>query len=98
VPFVSNSNLSFFIGVTASDTNPAMFLAGDDNLTNGVPVKNGILSLTPGRPTGWTRTRHNQQGNIALADGSVMSMSTPVLRAAVASSGTATNTVEIEMP
>jgi prepilin-type processing-associated H-X9-DG protein len=46
-------------------------LYGDRNLTNGWPLENGMLVLTPNRPVGWTHELHNRQGNVALADGSV---------------------------
>jgi prepilin-type processing-associated H-X9-DG protein len=48
-----------------------MFLAGDRNLTNGLPLQEGVLVLTPNRRVGWTHELHDRQGNIAMADGSV---------------------------
>jgi hypothetical protein len=48
-----------------------MLLCADRNLTNGLPIKNGILELPPGRLIGWTYGMHFPQGNVALADGSV---------------------------
>src|SRR5262245_47184752 len=33
--FAGNTNLSYFVGVDATDLNPQSFLSGDHNLTNG---------------------------------------------------------------
>jgi len=54
--FLSNSNISFFIGLDATETDPQSFLSGDRNLTNGTPIQNGILKLMPNRATGWIYT------------------------------------------
>ena len=70
-PGFSNANLSYFVGLDAKETYPSMFLYGDRNLTNGLPIREGILYLPPDRPVGWTRELHDRQGNVALADGSV---------------------------
>ncbi|MGO8925705.1 MAG: type II secretion system protein [Limisphaerales bacterium] len=70
-PGFSNANLSYFVGLDANETYPSMFLYGDRNLTNGLPIQEGILYLTPDRPVGFTHELHNCQGNVALADGSV---------------------------
>jgi prepilin-type processing-associated H-X9-DG protein len=67
----SITNLSYFLSLDAEETYPGMFLSGDRNLTNGLPIQNGILVLPPNRPVGFTHELHNGQGNIALADGSV---------------------------
>jgi len=67
----SNTNLSYFVGLDADETSPQMFLYGDRNLTNGLPITNGILLLVPNRPIGWTHGLHYPQGNIALGDGRV---------------------------
>jgi hypothetical protein len=70
-PGFSNSNLSYFVGLDANETSPQVFLYGDRNLTNGLPITDGILLLVPNRPMGWTQGLHYPQGNIALGDGSV---------------------------
>ena len=70
-PGFSNANLSYFVGLDAEETYPSMFLYGDRNLTNGLPIQDGILVLMPNTPLGWTRELHDRQGNVALADGSV---------------------------
>jgi len=72
--FLRNSNVSFFIGLSATETDPQSLLAGDRNLTNGTPVRNGILELTTNHIARWTSELHNRCGNIALSDGSVQQM------------------------
>jgi prepilin-type processing-associated H-X9-DG protein len=91
-----NSNLSFFVGIDAAETNAAMILYGDHNLTNGTPVRNGILELTAKHPTGWTAEMHDGVGNVALADGSVQQVSIAGIRSVVANTGVVTN--RLQMP
>jgi len=86
-----NSNVSFFVGVDANEANAAGMLYGDHNITNGMPIRNGILTLTTNRPSGWTSDIHNKAGNIALADGSVQMLSSAGLQAIVAHTGMQTN-------
>jgi len=89
--FFNNSNLSYFVGIDASETNPQSLLMGDRNITNGTPIRNGILELTTNSPTGWTAEIHRKVGNIVLADGSVQQVSQNGLRQTLASTGAVTN-------
>ncbi|HEX4342405.1 MAG TPA: hypothetical protein VH255_03385 [Verrucomicrobiae bacterium] len=67
-----NTNISYFVGVDASDAYPQMMLLGDRNLSlNDVPVRSGLISLTTNTVVGWTDELHVRKGNIGLADGSV---------------------------
>src|SRR6185312_5046570 len=93
--FLSNSNLSYFIGVDANETNSQMILYGDRNVTNGTLVKNGLLNLTSNAPVGWTSDIHNGVGNFCLADGSVQQLSLADLRDVVANTGVATNRLQL---
>ncbi|HEX4265073.1 MAG TPA: type II secretion system protein [Verrucomicrobiae bacterium] len=81
--YLNNSNLSYFVGLDANETDPQGILSGDRNLTNGTAVKNGILQLTTNSAAGWTDEMHKQCGNIALADGSVQQVSTIGLRESI---------------
>ena len=95
--FMNNSNVSFFVGVAATETNPAALLAGDRNITNTTPVKNGILNLTTANNTaGWTAEMHGRVGNIILSDGSVQQVNISGLRAAVQNTGFTSN--RLQMP
>jgi competence protein ComGC len=86
---LSNQNLSYFVNLASHfRTNlPAEEpLFGDRNLTGGV-LSNGtvrILSSTNG--LGWSQDLHQHFGNIALADGSVSSVSTQALHEMVQTS------------
>lgn len=96
--WLSNSNLSFFVGIVTNEVNPFMILSGDHNLTNGSAVKNGQLELTAAQPLGWTAQMHNSVGNIGLADGSVQHGVASVgvgLRNLVASTGVVTNLIQM---
>jgi competence protein ComGC len=85
---LSNSNVSYFVGVDATESNPDMFLAGDRNLTNGTALSpNRILVLTTNHPTGWTHELHKLTGNVALSDGSVHQITTSTMRLAITASG-----------
>ncbi len=94
--WLNNSNISFFFGIDASETNSQMMLSGDRNITNNTRVKNGILELTTNTPAGWTGEMHNKLGNVGLADGSVQQFSFAGLRTAVTNTGLATN--RLQMP
>ncbi len=83
----SNHRLSYFVGLQAAESNPNMFLAGDRNITNGLPVKNGLLLLDTNRVAGWTRQIHHGAGNIAFTDGSVQQLTSSGLNTAMLHSG-----------
>ncbi|HLX69068.1 MAG TPA: type II secretion system protein [Verrucomicrobiae bacterium] len=86
-----NSNISYFVGLDAAETNATTLLLGDHNITNGTPLKNGLLALTTNRLAGWTKEVHNQIGNICLADGNVQQDSTTGLQDQIAQTGVVTN-------
>jgi prepilin-type processing-associated H-X9-DG protein len=92
---VNNSNVSYFVGVDASESAPQMVLSGDDNWLiggpRGVPVKPGLLLLATNAPVAWSETRHKQQGNVGLADGSVQGWSSSKLTEGLILTGVATN-------
>jgi prepilin-type processing-associated H-X9-DG protein len=84
---LSNTNVSYFLNLDAKETTPQMFLAGDRNLTNGLPLTNHVLFLATNLPAGWTHEMHSGNGNVALADGSVQQFSTIRLGRAVTNAG-----------
>ena len=93
---LSNSNISYFIGLDAAETKPQMFLSGDENFAiGGVPVKSGVLQLLANTPIAWTKARHKLHGNISFADGSVQQLTTDGLRQALQQTGVATNRLAI---
>jgi len=94
-PNLSNTNISYFIGLDAKDTMPQMFLAGDRNIVGGTLLPNRILLLTTNDAVSWGKDLHKNQGNVALADGSVQGFSSLRLQAALIDTGTLTNRLAI---
>jgi competence protein ComGC len=91
---LSNSKISYFVGLDATDTNATLFLTGDRNITNGIRPAGGLLTLTTNRPAGWTEELHRSStnrktmiGNLALSDGSVHQVGNLGLRQALQASG-----------
>ncbi len=74
--FSGNHQLSYFLGLHASETMPQSILAGDRNLTtNGTPVAPGRYVFPAATRFGFTAELHNQSGNLLLGDGSVQQVS-----------------------
>jgi prepilin-type processing-associated H-X9-DG protein len=93
---LSNTNISYFVGVDANDRFPQSLLAGDRNLmTNGIPVGGGLLILATSVTVGWTAAMHNGAGNVALGDGSVQQLNSKRSLDQLAASGVATNRLAI---
>jgi len=69
----NDRNVSYFVGVDATEYFPQMFLSGDRNLAfERKPLQPGIFVCATNRSAlSWTETIHNRCGNIGLADGSV---------------------------
>jgi len=89
--FFSNSNVSFFLGLNFSKNDPQAIWTGDRNITNGTPIRNGILELTTNQPPGWTDEIHRRVGNVVLSDGSVQQVSQSGLRGAFVNTHNPTN-------
>lgn len=92
---LQNINISYFVGLDASDADPQMLLAGDRNITNGLPPVRTVLILPPARPTGWTAAMHNKVGNVGLSDGSVQQVSTSGLQSALKNDSGRTNRIAL---
>jgi hypothetical protein len=79
---LTNTNISYFIGLDADETRPGMLLAGDRNLQqDGIPYPPGIWQLRTNRNITWGPGLHTRKGspacgNVALADGSVQQLTT----------------------
>ena len=95
----SDSNISYFFGLDATEGNPQSLLIGDDNLAvGGKPVQPGILNLATNAPVTWTAARHKYYGNIALTDGSVQQTTSNLLAAALVNSTTNSAVVRLVIP
>lgn len=92
----NNANVSYFVGLDASEGQPEMFLSGDENFAvGGIPVKSGLLELSTNLSVTWTDARHKFSGNIGLVDGSVQQIATTNLQEALHQTGLATNRLAI---
>jgi len=86
-----STNISYFVGLDATNTAVSSFLSGDYNITNAGGLKGNVLSASTNDPVGWRVAFHADGGNIGLADGSVQQFSTVRLREAIANTGFQTN-------
>jgi prepilin-type processing-associated H-X9-DG protein len=68
---LNNSNLSYFVGVTASFDKPDFILAGDRNLNCTPSPKPTILRISDGAHFWWTTEVHPLKGNMLFSDGHV---------------------------
>ena len=90
-----NANISYFVSLTASETEPASFLCGDRNLTNGQAPINGVLELRKNQVVGWDQTMHSNCGNVVLADGSVQNVTSSGLQEQLQAMGNQTNRIAL---
>jgi prepilin-type processing-associated H-X9-DG protein len=73
---LSNSNISYFVGLDAREDKPQRILSGDRNVTGGV-LNNGFMRVFQSNSVaGCTTALHNNAGNIGLADGSAQQVTT----------------------
>jgi competence protein ComGC len=68
---LSNSNLSYFIGVNAEFARPSSILAGDRNLTNDYTTPGTVLRLGRNYALRWTEELHRFKGDLLFSDGHV---------------------------
>jgi competence protein ComGC len=92
---LKNQNVSYFVGLDATEIQPRMLLTGDRNVTNGLSPVRSVLELRPEIPAGWTEAMHNRVGNIGLADGSVQQVSIPGLQQMLKNTGDSTNRIAL---
>ena len=99
------NKISYFIGLDATETNPAAILSGDGNfLLNNAPANYGFVNVATNATLAWDTTRHfgeskqgwftktrTGSGNIGLADGSVQGLSNAGLAQQLQQTGFASN-------
>lgn len=93
--FQNDYNVSYFVGVDATELRPDMLLAGDHNLGTGVNqttktpqfTSAGTNSVWTANAIGWQDNNHGKQGNVAFADGSVQNLTTDQFRTALNKTG-----------
>jgi len=78
---IGNQNVSYFVALDAQEGSAESLLAGDRNLmTNGVPVRSGLLELTTNLTAGWTAQLHINAGIVLFGDGRVDQLTSARLR------------------
>jgi prepilin-type N-terminal cleavage/methylation domain-containing protein len=108
IPFNSNKNVSYFVGLAADETKPQCFLSGDRNILDAIsnPARitttsaqianlgtNNFSAPSPGTGAYYTNTMHNLAGNVGLGDGSVQQYTTARLRDALNQTEDSLNTL-----
>ncbi|EEF59311.1 type II secretion system protein [Pedosphaera parvula] len=89
---LANTNLSYFVGVDADDSQPQAFLSGDRNLmTNGVAAGTGSAVVRSNFTLTFSERMHGRKGNIGLGDGSVQWVDSVGLQKLLQSTGSDTN-------
>ena len=95
---LSNTNLSYFVGLDAREDAPNSILSGDRFLTGGT-LSNGFLRvLTPASAAGWIQEIHENVGNIGLGDGSVQQVRAVQLRRQIAWATTNRSFLRLAVP
>lgn len=95
---LSNTNLSYFVGLDARPDDPQSILSGDRNITGGT-LSNGFLRLlNASSDAGWTKEIHQNAGNIGLGDGSVQQVTPMRLRQQIAPATTNSSFIRLAVP
>ncbi len=68
---LTNENLSYFVGVSATFDQPESILAGDRNISTNSYLQPTILQMGPLSSLWWTWEMHQQKGDVLFADGHV---------------------------
>ena len=85
----SPANISYFIGLQASESNPASILSGDRTLSTNAAARAGRLIVQNASRLKWAPPLHGWAGNIVFADGSAAVMSDSPLTNYFATNGSA---------
>ena len=94
-------NVSYFVGLSAEESKPQSILLGDSNILGGGGGLNPYWNNAVGSSIDatWENNIHVRRGNIALADGSVQTTTTPQLREQIgATLGAGSTNVVISKP
>lgn len=94
---LTTNNISYSVGLSASETLPQTIMAGDRNLSRDGRELTGRVELKSGTDARWDKTVHRFQGNVAMGDGSVQqlysgrTLSVHSLKEALENTGVETN-------
>lgn len=83
---LTNTSVSYFVGVDAHYGDAKHFLSGDRNLAISTDDSSKVVWLNKGEEVAWTQELHNGSGNILFADNHLEMLSNEGLRLAVARS------------
>jgi type II secretory pathway pseudopilin PulG len=92
-----NRKLNYFVGLDASDLNPAFFLSDDRFLGSSRAPINGLLKLSPSSSLSWTNNPHKFGGNLVMGDGSVQEVNSRGLLQLLRTNGLATNRLALPL-
>jgi prepilin-type N-terminal cleavage/methylation domain-containing protein/prepilin-type processing-associated H-X9-DG protein len=81
--YLSNTNLSYFVGLRADYSRPSSLLAGDRNLTNDYEISPTLLRPLANNAWHWTAELHQFKGNLLFSDGHVEERSSQTLSASL---------------
>ncbi len=85
---LTSNNLSYFLGLDATEEVPQSILSGDRNLTlNGVELRPGPVTLKPGGTNGFSANLHQNpgqqnSGHLLFGDGSIQHFTSPPVHSA----------------
>jgi len=90
----SNDNISYFFNLDAPATYPQLILSGDRNVwVDGLAAQPGLQTVTTNSVIGWTQDQHVRVGNLLMADGSCMQVTSNGLKMAFAEAFTASTNI-----
>lgn len=67
---LTTTNISYFLALGPKEEKPDSLLAGDHNVTGGIPLGPFFRVFMTNTPAGWTPEPHNHAGNLLFGDGS----------------------------
>ena len=79
----SAANVSYFVSLSADESDPQSFLAGDRDLQVNGKLAARLQPLTSKDVAFWTENIHPDWGNVAMGDGSVQQMPSARLQASL---------------
>ena len=68
---LTDTNLSYFANMDATNADGSSLLSGDRNITNKASAGGRLVSLTKAGTIAWTKEIHTEKGYLGFADGSV---------------------------
>jgi prepilin-type processing-associated H-X9-DG protein len=87
---LSNTNVSYFVGLDSAPRLPRSIMAGDRNIT---PASSVILQWNPSSPPQWVKSvgLHGNKGHVVFGDGHVQELDSLGLSKALQRAGMSTN-------